>query len=49
MFIVSVDRSKCEGCGECVDACPVGILGMTDCTRGIINFRSVIVRNVSRK
>jgi NAD-dependent dihydropyrimidine dehydrogenase PreA subunit len=26
MWIVSRDEEKCEGCGECVEACPAGIL-----------------------
>jgi NAD-dependent dihydropyrimidine dehydrogenase PreA subunit len=30
MYRIIIDREKCEGCGECVDACPAGILGMVD-------------------
>lgn len=30
MYKVTVDREKCEGCGECVDACPASILEMVD-------------------
>ncbi|AEF93315.1 4Fe-4S ferredoxin iron-sulfur binding domain-containing protein [Desulfotomaculum nigrificans CO-1-SRB] len=30
MYMVSIDRDKCDGCGACVDACPAGILGMAD-------------------
>lgn len=30
MFRVTIDRDKCEGCGECADSCPAGILGMED-------------------
>ncbi len=25
-----VDESKCEGCGECVDECPVGAIELND-------------------
>ena len=27
MFTVSIDTEKCEGCGECAESCPAGILG----------------------
>ena len=30
MYTVTVDRDKCEGCGECVDNCPASILEMVD-------------------
>ncbi len=30
MYMISINADKCEGCGECVDACPAGILGMVD-------------------
>jgi NAD-dependent dihydropyrimidine dehydrogenase PreA subunit len=30
MWIVSRDDEKCEGCGECVEACPAGILVLED-------------------
>ncbi|RDV84557.1 4Fe-4S binding protein [Ammonifex thiophilus] len=26
MFMVTIDEEKCEGCGECTEACPAGIL-----------------------
>ncbi|MEW6771318.1 MAG: 4Fe-4S binding protein [Bacillota bacterium] len=30
MFVVTRDEEKCEGCGECVEACPAGILILED-------------------
>ncbi len=30
MYNVTIDRDKCEGCGECVDNCPASILEMVD-------------------
>jgi ferredoxin len=29
-YVVSIDRDKCEGCGECVENCPASILEMVD-------------------
>uniref|UniRef100_A0A7C2EJ36 4Fe-4S dicluster domain-containing protein n=1 Tax=Ammonifex degensii TaxID=42838 RepID=A0A7C2EJ36_9THEO len=28
MYVVERDEEKCEGCGECVESCPAGILVM---------------------
>ena len=25
-FYITIDTDKCDGCGECVDACPAGVL-----------------------
>ncbi|MBF7081476.1 4Fe-4S binding protein [Desulfallas sp. Bu1-1] len=30
MYVVTVDRDLCEGCGECADNCPASILEMVD-------------------
>ncbi|MEW6446951.1 MAG: 4Fe-4S binding protein [Bacillota bacterium] len=30
MWVVTRDQDKCEACGECVEACPAGILEMVD-------------------
>jgi len=28
MYLVTIDESTCEGCGECVDSCPASILSL---------------------
>ncbi len=30
MYLVTVDEAKCDGCGECVDTCPVDVLALVD-------------------
>ncbi|MCL5056514.1 MAG: 4Fe-4S binding protein [Actinobacteria bacterium] len=30
MYLVQVDRDKCEGCGECAETCPASVLEMVD-------------------
>ncbi|MFZ5648741.1 MAG: indolepyruvate ferredoxin oxidoreductase subunit alpha [Bacillota bacterium] len=30
MYTVTIDRDKCEGCGECAENCPASILEMVD-------------------
>lgn len=30
MYNVTIDRDKCEGCGECAENCPASILSMVD-------------------
>jgi len=30
VYVVSIDAEKCEGCGECTEACPASILSMRD-------------------
>ena len=30
MFVVTVDKDKCDGKGECVDTCPVSVFEMKD-------------------
>ncbi|OGP62422.1 MAG: ferredoxin [Deltaproteobacteria bacterium RBG_13_49_15] len=29
-FLVTVDQEKCEGCGECVEVCPVEVFELVD-------------------
>ncbi|AEG16974.1 MULTISPECIES: ATP-binding protein [Desulfofundulus] len=37
MYVVTVDRDKCEGCGECVDSCPGSVLEMKDGKAFVVN------------
>lgn len=37
MFMVSIDESKCDGCGECVEACPAGVLQLQDGKCKVLN------------
>jgi Fe-S-cluster-containing hydrogenase component 2 len=30
MYVVTIDATQCEGCGECADACPAQIISMAD-------------------
>jgi NAD-dependent dihydropyrimidine dehydrogenase PreA subunit len=30
VYLVQVDRDKCEGCGECAEVCPASVLEMVD-------------------
>ncbi|MEW6624330.1 MAG: 4Fe-4S binding protein [Bacillota bacterium] len=30
MYLVTIDEDKCEGCGECAEACPVDVISMVD-------------------
>ncbi|MFZ5899053.1 MAG: indolepyruvate ferredoxin oxidoreductase subunit alpha [Bacillota bacterium] len=30
MFVVTIDQDKCDGCGECVEACPAQCLVLQD-------------------
>ncbi len=30
MYQVTVDKTKCDGKGECVDTCPVGVFELKD-------------------
>ncbi|WP_027717988.1 ATP-binding protein [Desulfovirgula thermocuniculi] len=37
MYVVTVDIEKCEGCGECADSCPGGVLEMRDGKCHVVN------------
>ena len=30
MFVITVDKEQCEGCADCVDACPNELIGMAE-------------------
>lgn len=30
MYQLTIDKEKCNGCGECVDICPAEVLEMKD-------------------
>ena len=30
MYQLTIDKEKCNGCGECVDICPTEVLEMKD-------------------
>jgi NAD-dependent dihydropyrimidine dehydrogenase PreA subunit len=30
MYIVNIDIDKCEGCGDCVEVCPVELLELVE-------------------
>jgi ferredoxin len=30
VYNITIDRDKCEGCGDCVENCPASILEMVD-------------------
>jgi len=29
-YFISIDTDKCDGCGDCVPACPVGVLELRE-------------------
>jgi len=37
IFVVTVDRDKCEGCGECVENCPASVLEMENDKATVVN------------
>ncbi|AFM24187.1 4Fe-4S dicluster domain-containing protein [Desulfomonile tiedjei] len=30
-YFITIDTDKCDGCGECVSACPAGVFQVVDC------------------
>lgn len=30
MYLITVDAEKCEGCGECAEACPGAVFAIND-------------------
>jgi len=37
MYIVSVNQDICEGCGDCIDSCPVEILSLNDTGKAYVS------------
>ncbi|MBE0467866.1 MAG: 4Fe-4S binding protein [Candidatus Desulforudis sp.] len=37
MFVVTIDRETCEGCGECTESCPAEALAMVDGKAQVVN------------
>lgn len=37
MVEVKVDQEKCDGCGTCVDVCPVDVFGLKEEKSYVIN------------
>ena len=38
MWNVDIDKDKCTGCGECVDACPAQVLELVDGKSDAVNI-----------
>lgn len=38
MYEVTIDKDKCDGKGECVDTCPVGVLEIKDGKSEVVNM-----------
>ncbi|MFZ5597223.1 MAG: ferredoxin [Bacillota bacterium] len=41
MYQIEVDRDKCEGCGECAEACPGSVPGMVDGKADVVGSADV--------
>lgn len=41
-FTVAVDSNKCNGCGECVDVCPVDVFELVDKKSNPVNARECL-------
>ena len=38
MYELTIDKDKCNGCGECVDICPAEVLEMVDNKTEVANI-----------
>lgn len=36
MYSINIDLEKCEGCGDCVEICPVGILSLGEDGKAVV-------------
>ena len=37
-MIVTVDRDLCEGCGECIDGCPVSVFELKEEKASVVDM-----------
>ena len=43
MVEIKIDEEKCNGCGTCVDICPVGVLEIQDEKSKVVNLDECLV------
>ena len=41
-YIITVDTDKCDGCGDCVSACPYGVLEIIEDPYEILEEKNVV-------
>ena len=37
MYVITIDKEKCDGCESCVDVCPAEVLEMADGKAKFVN------------
>jgi NAD-dependent dihydropyrimidine dehydrogenase PreA subunit len=43
MVEIKIDNEKCDGCGTCVDVCPVDVLEIKDEKSRVVNLDECLV------
>ncbi|RLI47642.1 4Fe-4S ferredoxin [Candidatus Bathyarchaeota archaeon] len=43
MVEIKIDNDKCNGCGTCVDVCPVGVFEVKDEKSVVVNLDECLV------